>query len=288
MITIENEKLRAVISPKGAELQSLVNKETGIEYMWSGDAAFWSKHSPVLFPIIGALQEDTYFYKDTTYHLPRHGFARERTFLKDQVSMSEAVFTLTQDAETLAAYPFAFSLTLRYTLRANRLTCTCEVSNTGYDELLFSVGAHPAFAVPMVKETNYQDYYLQFNKTEPLNRWKLEGGLIADHAEPLYTQNNRLLLTHELFYQDAIVLKNMQSNSITIGCLKHDHGIHFNFDNFPFFGIWASKDANFVCLEPWCGIADSVHHNQQLTDKEGIIRLAANASWQRNWNVDCF
>ena len=288
MITIENEKLRAVISPKGAELQSLVNKETGIEYMWSGDAAYWSKHSPVLFPIVGALKEDTYFYKDNTYHLPRHGFARERTFLKDQVSISEAVFTLTQDAETLAVYPFAFLLTLRYTLRANALTCTYEVSNTGYDELLFSVGAHPAFAVPMVKETDYQDYYLQFNKTEPLNRWKLDGGLIADHAEPLHTENNRLPLTHELFYEDAIVLKNMQSNSITIGCAKHYHGIHFNFDNFPFFGIWASKDANFVCLEPWCGIADSVQHNQQLADKEGIIRLAANTSWQRNWKAECF
>ncbi len=288
MIILENEKLRAVISPKGAELQSLFNKETGLEYMWSGDASFWSKHSPVLFPIVGALKDDTYLYKDITYHLPRHGFARERIFLKDQLSLEEVIFTLTHDASTLAVYPFAFLLKLRYRLQNNSLTCTYEISNPGYDELLFSVGAHPAFAVPMVKDTAYADYYLQFNIPEQLQRWKLESGLIADYGEPVPTQNNRLSLSHELFYQDAIVFKNMQTDCITLGCTKHDHGIHFNFKNFPFFGIWASKDANFVCLEPWCGIADSVQHKRQLINKEGIIILAPNTNWQHNWNVECF
>ena len=288
MITIESEKLKAVISPKGAELQSLINKETGIEYMWSGDAAYWGKYSPVLFPIVGTLKDDTYSYKDKMYQLPRHGFARERTFLKDQASPSEAVFTLNQDADTLKVYPFAFSLKLRYQLTGNSLTCTYEVANTGYNELLFSVGAHPAFAVPMVKDTIYADYYLQFNVAEELFRWKLDNGLIADHAEPLPAENGKLPLVHELFYEDAIVLKNLQSNRITLGCTKHPHGLHFNFNNFPFFGIWAARDADFVCLEPWCGIADSVQHNQQLAEKEGIVKLAANAHWQRNWNVECF
>lgn len=288
MIILENERLRAVISPKGAELQSLFNKETGLEYMWSGDAAFWSKHSPVLFPIVGALKEDTYLYKDITYQLPRHGFARERIFLKDQLSLEEVVFTLTQDASTLAVYPFAFLLKLRYKLQNNSLTCTYEISNPGYDELLFSVGAHPAFAVPLVKDTAYTDYYLQFNVPEQLQRWKLEGGLIDAHTELVPTQNNRLSLSHELFYEDAIVFKNMLSDRITLGCTKHDHGIHFNFKNFPFFGIWASKNANFVCLEPWCGIADSVQHNQQLVNKEGIITLPPNTNWQHNWKVECF
>jgi galactose mutarotase-like enzyme len=288
MITIENEKLKAMISPKGAELQSLINKETGIEYLWSGDTAYWGKYSPVLFPIVGTLKDDTYLYKDKVYQLPRHGFARERTFLKDQISPSEAVFTLTQDADTLEVYPFAFSLKLRYQLLDNLLICNYEVTNTGYDELLFSVGAHPAFAVPMVKDTLYADYYLQFNVAEELFRWKLDKGLIADAAEPLSAKNGKLPLTHELFYEDAIVLKNLQSNRITIGCTKHQHGLHFNFNNFPFFGIWAARNAGFVCLEPWCGIADSVQHNQQLTGKEGIVKLTVNAHWQRNWNVECF
>lgn len=288
MIIVENEILRAVIAEKGAELQSLINKENGIEYIWSGDAAYWGKHSPILFPIVGALKNDTYFYKEKAYQLPRHGFARESVFLKEKLSSTEAVFTLTQSAETLKVYPFAFTLKLRYQLVANSLICTYEVSNTGYDELLFSIGGHPAFAVPMVKDSNYNDYYLQFNKTEILQRWKLEGGLIANHSEELPTENGRLNLQKKLFYEDAIVLKNLASNCISLESTAHQHGINFHFDNFPFFGIWAAKDADFVCLEPWCGIADSVNHDQELTAKEGIINLEPNNQWQRNWKVECF
>ena len=288
MIILENEILKVVISEKGAELQSLVHKENGIEYIWSGDAAYWGKHSPILFPIVGALKQDTYLYKEKAYQLPRHGFARESIFLKDKLSNTEAVFTLSQSAATLKVYPFAFTLNLRYQLQESTLICTYEVTNTGYDELLFSIGGHPAFAVPMAKNERYDDYYLQFNKPEILKRWKLESGLIADHADELPTENGKLNLQKGLFYEDAIVLKNLQSNCITLGSNAHKHGFNFTFDKFLFFGVWAAKDADFVCLEPWFGIADSVNHNQQLSTKEGIINLAANDKWKRCWKVECF
>ncbi len=288
MIVLENEKLHAIIATTGAELQSLVNKETGIEYMWSGDSVYWGKHSPVLFPIVGTLKNDTYYYTDKAYTLQRHGFARDKKFVPTQLSTTEAVFTITQDESTMAVYPFAFTLQLRYQLNNDQLTCSYEVYNSGNVVLLFSVGAHPAFAVPMTKDTDYTDYYLQFNKTEILQRWKLDDGLIANHAELLPTENGRLNLKPQLFYEDAIVLKNLQSNCITIGCTTQPHGLNFYFKGFDFFGIWAAKDAPFLCLEPWCGIADSVDHNQQLKDKEGIITLDVNAHWARAWSVECF
>jgi galactose mutarotase-like enzyme len=288
MIILENEHLRAAIAPKGAELQSLVNKQTGIEYMWSGDTAYWGKHSPVLFPIVGGLKNDTYYFEDKTYKLPRHGFARDKIFTAEKKTETAAVFTLRHSEETLLVYPFTFTFILRYKLNNNVLSCTYEVYNDGIADSLFSVGAHPAFAVPLVPNTNYADYYLQFNITEILQRWKLQDGLISASSQLLPTENNKLLLYKELFYEDAIVLKNMQSNIITLGSNKHNHGLHFSFNEFPFFGIWAAKDAPFICLEPWCGIADSVNHNQQLIDKEGINTLAANTSWQRSWSVECF
>ena len=289
MIILENEKLLAIFKSKGAELQSLINKETGKEYMWVGDPAFWGKHSPVLFPIVGSLINDTYYYKDKAYKLPRHGFARDKEFKITKQSEKEIVFTISQDEETILVYPFAFTLQLRYQLNNNQLSCTYEIHNPGNEELLFSIGAHPAFAVPLVNDIEkYNDYYLQFNKPETLHRWKLHNGLIADHAALLPTENSKLNLQHELFYEDAIVLKNMQSNRITLASDKHSTGIHFKFDDFPFFGIWAAKDAPFVCLEPWCGIADSITHNQQLKNKEGINVLAAKENWQRTWSAACF
>ena len=287
MIILENENLRAVIASKGAELQSLINKQNNLEYMWDGAAA-WPKHSPVLFPIVGGLKNDTYYFNDKAYKLPRHGFARDKSFAAEKISDTEAVFTVTEDEQTLQVYPFAFTLKLRYSLNAAAISCTYEVYNSGKQDLLFSVGAHPAFAVPLTSDSIYTDYYLQFNTTETLQRWKLTDGLVSAVNEILPLENNKLLLHQKLFYEDAIVLKNMQSKAITLGCNKHDHGLHFTFNDFPFFGIWAAKDAPFVCLEPWCGIAGGVNLNQQFKDKEGINILPVNEYWQRTWSVECF
>ena len=288
MIILENENIRATIAPKGAELQSLFNKQTGMEYMWSGDAAYWGKHSPVLFPIVGGLKNDTYYFNDKAYTLPRHGFARDKIFTAAKISDTEAVFTITENEETLKVYPFAFTFSLTYQIHSNTITCTYKVFNSGNEELLFSVGAHPAFAVPLTNDTIYADYFLKFNVAETLQRFKLDNGLVTPVAELLPLVNNQLQLSHKLFYDDAVVLKNMQSHSITLGCNRHQHGINFSFDDFPFFGIWAAKDAPFVCLEPWCGIADSVATAQQLTHKERINILPVNQHWQRSWSVECF
>ena len=70
--------------------------------------------------------------------------------------------------------------------------------------------------------------------------------------------------------------------------IRNYNGLAFHFKDFHYFGIWAAKDANFVCLEPWCGIADGINHNQILKDKEGIISLAANMHWEREWSVTFF
>ncbi len=288
MITLTNEALTAVIAHKGAELQQLKNNHTGINYLWSGDAAYWGKFSPVLFPVVGGLKNDQYFYKGNQYTLPRHGFARDRDFTTQQLNASEVIFTLNDDEKTRAVYPFAFSLKIRYRLNQNWLACTYEVHNSGNDALFFSIGAHPAFTVPLVKDLKYSDYYLEFNKAEKLQRWKLLNGLIATHAEAVPLENNKLPLHASLFYEDAVVLKALQSNCITLASDKNEHGLNFYFNDFPFFGIWAAKDAPFVCLEPWCGIADSVTHNQQLTEKEGINLLAPGGYFERTWSVECF
>lgn len=288
MITLQNETLTAVIANKGAELQQLKNNHTGINYLWSGDAAYWGKYSPVLFPIVGGLKNDLYFYNGHEYKLPRHGFARDRDFSVEQISSSEAVFSLKDDEHTREVYPFSFALRIRYQLNQNWLACTYEVYNSGDNSLLFSVGAHPAFAVPLKNNLQYSDYYLEFNKPENLERWKLLNGLVSNHAVAMATENNRLPLQAALFYEDAIVLKGLNSNCITLATAKDEHGLNFYFTDFPFFGIWAAKDAPFVCLEPWCGVADSVNHNQQLENKEGINLLQPGHHFSRTWSVECF
>lgn len=284
-VVLENNFLKVGIKQKGAELVSVFGKQTELEYMWSADPAFWGKSSPVLFPIVGTLKDDTYLYQHKKYSLPRHGFARDQVFEIESQQHDSAVFLLKSTPASLEKYPFEFELRLHYKLDANSLQMTYEVKNTGRDLLYFSIGGHPAFKVPLVKRSRYEDYYLEFNKSENSGRWPLTAGLVKKEPSPLLSNSNILPLARQLFSEDAVVLKNLKSTMVSLKSKTDDHGLDFYFEGFPFLGIWAAPKADFVCIEPWCGIADSVMHDQQFITKEGIEKIAAKGSWSREWKA---
>ena len=289
MQQITNGILLVSISEKGAELQSIINKQTGLEYLWSGDAAFWGKKSPVLFPIVGGLKNNTYNYQGNSYQLSRHGFARENVFEVTAATEAIATYTLTSNEATLKAYPFAFSFAVTYGIEGNKLTCTYTVKNTGNEPMYFSCGAHPAFKVPLVDGTAYTDWHLQFDAIENTGKWPLSAdGLILKEPIACLENTHQLPLTKALFYGDALVFKDLKSTAISIVSNKSKHGLTMQFEGFPYYGIWAFKDADFVCLEPWCGIADSIDTTGELKDKEGIILLVENEVWERSWRVEMF
>ncbi|MGZ5247054.1 MAG: aldose 1-epimerase family protein [Flavitalea sp.] len=286
MVRIENETLTILINEMGAELTSVTGRKAEIEYMWSGDPTFWGKHSPVLFPIVGTLKDNTYRYKGKEYKLPRHGFAREKKFT---VSEDGSTFSLSSDEETRKVYPFDFLLNIQYVLNENRLTVNYLVENKGETDMYFSLGAHPAFAVPIGKTGNYEDHFLEFNKEENADKWPItKEGLISSTPEPFLNNQKFIPLTKSLFEKDALVLKGLKSDCVSIRSNKDDNGIDFHFEGFPYFGIWAAKDADFVCLEPWCGIADSETHNQDLETKEGINKLVMGEKFSRSWSIKVF
>lgn len=286
MHTIENDQLRVRVKPFGAELFSIFNKTTGLEYLWDGNPDFWSKRSPVLFPIVGTLKDNTYYFGSKAYQLGRHGFAREKMFSLDERSPSSVSLLLADDPGTIDIFPFTFSLKIIYSIEQNRLSVKYEVKNRGEGTMYFSIGGHPAFKVPIVEGVDYEDYYLLFNQQENAPRWPISpNGLIEKLPTKLIDNSDRLQLTKPLFYHDALVLKHLRSNQVQLRSDKHSAGLEFSFEGFPYFGIWAAKDAGFVCLEPWCGIADSVGTNQQLTEKEGIILLPINQQFSRAWHV---
>lgn len=289
MFTLENTMLRVVISPIGAELQSIYHKDLQLEYMWNGDPAFWGKHSPALFPIVGTLKGDTYYFNKTAYQLGRHGFAREMTFAVTAQDSNSITLSLQDSPATLAKYPFAFRFYIRYELTDTSLKLIYSVHNTGSSVMYFSVGGHPAFKLPLTAAAQYSDYYLEFNHPENAGRWPIsKDGLIESTPTEVFHQTNRLPLTKELFQKDALVFKGLSSNSVVLKTDKDPHGISFDFTGFPFLGIWAAKNADFVCIEPWCGIADSVETDQQLINKEGIHALQPAKNFERTWSVTVF
>ncbi len=286
MTTIQNTKLKASFNELGAELVSLINLETGKEIIWEGNADFWSGQSPVLFPTVGALKDDKYIFKGKTYELPRHGFARKRVFAAKKSSESEIIFELKSDEESIKIYTFQFSLEIKYTLVENKLTVSYQVKNLSEKEMYFSLGAHPGFAIDTENGLNYSDYEIVFSDDEKLEIHPLADNLISNETKIIELENKTLPLSYELFSKDALVMTTMKSKKLLLQNSKNNQKVIFSFSNFPYFGIWAAKNADFVCLEPWQGIADLENHNQELTEKFGILKLDKNEDWKADWAVE--
>ena len=289
MYELENDQLKITIDPKGAELKSIYDKSADLEFMWSGNPDYWAKTSPVLFPIVGALKDNSYQYGGKQYQLPRHGFAREKSFVVTHQSEAAITFSLQSDDSTSAVYPFQFIFSISYTLSGNELTVGYRVQNTGADTMYFSVGGHPAFKVPLVAGTQYEDYKLVFEKEETAPRWPIsKEGLIEKTSEPFLEHTNVLPLSKELFNQDAVVFKHLKSEWVQLASDKVAHGLRFSLRGFPYLGLWAAPGADFLCIEPWCGIADSVEGDGQLVNKEGILPLAPQQEFNIAWSAQFY
>lgn len=286
---IENKYIAVIVSDKGAELQRIYSKDTNLDYMWSGDPRFWGKKSPVLFPIVGGLKNNQYSYKGTSYTLGRHGFARDMVFSVLEAGSTAISFKLDATLEIQALYPFLFRLIIHYKIDKNSLSCTYEIRNTDIKPIPASIGAHPAFAIPITPDTTFEDYVLEFETVETAGKWPLStAGLIEKEATPFFDKQQQIHLKKELFYADALVFKNLQSQQIKLTSTKTKHGWVFSWKNFPYLGIWSAKDADFVCIEPWCGIADSVDTTGDIMKKEGIHILIPGEIFKRTWSVSVY
>ena len=286
MITLQNDSILIKVSPLGAELTSLYHSSYQQEYMWQAEA-IWPKHSPVLFPIVGQLKDNHYRYNDHQYTLSRHGFAREKAFTLIEQSDTQLTFRLSDDEKTLEVFPFHFHFDVIYSIHNNCLQVTYVVTNTGTGTLLFSVGAHPAFQLPLDPNIQYSDYSLSFEKEEVSGRWLLENGLIGNTAIPFF-QGKELPLTKALFDNDALVFKKIVSDYVDLKSAKHSRGLRFHLNQCPYLGIWAARGADFICIEPWHGIADSVNSTGELHEKEGILTLAPGQEHRSGWAVEVY
>ena len=279
-ITLYNSELTATINTFGAELISIKNNSNR-EYIWEGNPNYWGKHSPILFPIVGSLKNNNYIYNNSIYHLPRHGFARELDFEVKEKTDLEVVFSLKQTGATLEKYPFNFELQISYTLTNSVLKIGYKVINNNDFSMPFSIGAHPAFALP----SDFKNYELLFEKSEKLIVSTLENDLISKATYILPTENNSLRLNYSLFENDALIFKTIASKSVTITENKIPFlKVHYN--DFPSLGIWTKSQAPFICIEPWIGYADTIENNGNLEDKEGIQILGENQTFETNYLIE--
>lgn len=275
LTTISNGRITAVISDKGAELQSLTRQ--GIEYIWQGDPAFWAKRAPVLFPFVGRCREDQYTYAGRTYKMGQHGFARDKVFDLVCANAASATYILRSNSETKAVYPFDFELLIRYQISGNALQVTYQVKNTGSTLMFFSIGSHEAYRCPLVGGERFEDYRISFGANEKLDRYYLEDGLVSRQSEPFIDFGQALSLRHSYFEKSVAVLKKVRSNKVTLKSDISGHGVEVEFDGFTNVGLWQPKNAPFMAIEPWMGISDSTSFVGDLPLKEDIVRINTGA-----------
>ena len=285
--TIKNKNFQVSVKKKGAELCSFKSLTSNIEYIWTADPKVWASHAPNLFPIIGCLKEDSFLYKGKEYACPKHGFIRNN----DNVSLlsktkTSLAFGLKYSEDTLNLYPFQFEFQIKYTLDGDKLIIEHTIMNHGDDTMLFSLGGHPGFNCPIHQEEQYSDHYLEFEKPETAPTWNvLENGLIGKETQAVFDEPNIIKLHPQIFDKDALVLKNLNSSKVTLKSKISGGILSIEFKDFPYLGIWAKPKANYVCIEPWLGIADSIDSNRNFEDKEGVVKLKPKSNFIASHSV---
>ena len=247
----------------------------------AGRRGFLGPARPLLFPIVGRLKGDAFVRGGKAYALGQHGFARDRKFAVEGRTATGATFVLHDDAGTLSIYPFRFRLAVVYRLVGGTVEITYQVGNTGGEEMPFSIGAHPGFRCPLVGDERTENYALEFERTETASRYPVEDGLVSRRGEPCLNGEIAIPLGARTFDRGALVFKELVSRRARLISHLSGRGVELAFRGFPYFGVWSKPGAPFVCLEPWCGVADSPDASGRLEDKEAIVRLPSGSTFTR-------
>lgn len=281
---LSNGQLDITVSEQGAELHSLRKTGSEEEYMWTADPGWWPRHAPVLFPVVGKLNDDTFRYGGKEHTLTQHGFARDERFALSSRTDTALTFTL-EEREGRPDFPFPYRLDIAYALEGNTLRITYTVSNPGNRDLYFSIGAHPGFRVPFSQGESFEDYVIDFEVPETADRLLISGSLFSGKTAPLLQGESCLPLSYDLFLQDAVVLKDLRSETVTLRSRKSDYRLRFRFPGFPLLGIWTKRGAPFLCLEPWCGRADDLGFTGDLREKPFIEHLPGGGTFERHYEI---
>lgn len=286
MYSLKNDYLEVNARTQGGEITRILGKIDNTDFLWNGDKKYWSYHSPVLFPIVGKVNNDTYSVDGLDYKLSQHGLARLEDFYLKEQTLDKLVFQLDYNDETLKVYPYKFALKITHLLEKNKVTTKYEVQNMDNKDIYFGIGAHPAYMCPIDKNEKFDDCYFEFDKKEDAKVLKINKmGIFKRNTEKYLENENKINLNYNVFKDDALVFENLKSDTISIKSRKSKKYLQFDFSEFPFLGLWTKENFPFVCIEPWFSHADYEDFEGDFKEKEGIIKLEKNNSFECKYSV---
>jgi galactose mutarotase-like enzyme len=273
IVTIRGPGLSAEIDSQGAQLHALRDSE-GRDLLWDGDPRFWTGRAPILFPIVGALNQGRYRLDGETYILGKHGFARTSPFALMEHTTSSATYALHASDETLAAYPFRFVLRLRFAIEGAALAMAATIENHDSRDMPASFGFHPALRWPLPYGGERGEHRIVFDEAEPDPIRRIDShGLLRPQPEPTPVAGRELMLRDSLFEDDVVILDRVRSRGLTYGA-PGAGALRIDFPGAPYLGLWMRPGADYLCIEPWHGIADPEGFDGDFKDKPGVFLLA--------------
>ncbi|UZR94983.1 aldose 1-epimerase family protein [Chondrinema litorale] len=287
---IENDKLKVGINLKGAELASIYGKQSEKEYMWQADPEFWGRHSCILFPIVGKLIGDTYTLDGKSYELKQHGFVRNRMFEVKKQEADNITFSYSSTEEDKAIYPYEFVVNMIYTIEGDTVSVAYEVENTNATEMYFSIGGHPGFNCPLEEGEKRSDYSVVFDQVETAESYTLnDDGFFDGKTKKVFGDSPAIQIKDDLFDDDALVFKDLKSTVVSLVNKAGKKILSFDYSGFPYLGIWSqNRESPFVCIEPWCGMADNAAGQDDFKNKEGVQPLEAGKTFTCEHKVSIF
>ena len=278
---IQNQYLRVKVHSKGAELASIYSLEEDLELMWDANPEFWSRHSCILFPVIGCVREGTIRIDDEIHHMTKHGIVRDAQFECIENKGNQVSFILRSNKTSLDQFPFPFHLIAKYHLIESSINVSYEVFNAGQVPMPFNIGAHPAFQCPVFPHERRSDYSLRFSQKETQESPIINSdGLISDKTQKVCIDAEEIQLTDHLFDHDALILTDLNSDKVSL--VRNDGKVFwtFHFPGFTHLGIWSkNRTSPFVCIEPWFGIADEVDGPREFSKKKAIQWVEPGETW---------
>ena len=96
----------------------------------------------------------------------------------------------------------------------------------------------------------------------------------------------RISLSHRLFDDDAIVLRNM-ADKVALKSDKGTRQVKVSYPDMPYLGIWHApkKEAPYVCIEPWTSLPSRQDVVEEFKYKSDLIRLAAGEQYVNAWSI---
>lgn len=285
--TLKNSEMEVQVSSKGGELVSMKDADQ-TEYIWIGDATYWKRHAPQLFPCIGRLTNNQYRMDGALHEMGQHGFLRDYELTKVEERDVSLHLQLQSDASTRQLYDRDWTVDIFYSLCGKTLSVKFQVRNRDVRTTRFGYGIHPGFNVPLNPALRFEDYRLDFHEVstpkqmELTERYTISGGM-HDYA---LEEGRYLPLQHRLFDHDAIILKDMP-HAVTLGSQKDEKKVTVTFPDMPYLGIWHAPetDAPFVCIEPWSSLPSTDGIIDEFETKPDFITVEPEETYMNSWSI---